>query len=219
MLSLVKKNAAFFIPYFLFLLCGGVVLICFKKTDITVFINTLHSPTADTFFKYYTNIGLGWLILPVVFVLSFMRLRYVIMAVATFLLAVIVNDTIKFAVGAPRPAEVFSQLHQSLYFIPGEEIDHWNSFPSGHTVTAFSSFSLLALVYSKNSVKFLLFVMAFLVAYSRMYLAEHFLVDVYVASLIGVCSSIFVYLTFINMPWLNKFKIIDKPLIPLRKAS
>ena len=218
MLSLLKGNSAFLIPYSIFLLCGGVILLCFSKTDIALFINNHHNTLSDSFFKYYTNVGLGWLILPVVFILAFVRLRYVIIAFAAFVLTFIINDAIKSIVGAPRPVEVFTQLHQSLYFVSGVDIYHWNSFPSGHTAIAFSSFSVLALCYNNKLLKFLFFVMAFLVAYSRMYLSEHFLVDVYVASIIGTSVTLFCYQMGMNIPWLNKFVAMDRPLIKLRSS-
>src|SRR5581483_4310845 len=132
------------------------------------------------------SIGLGIMIVPVIIVLLFVRLRYVIIIAIAFLTTVIINDTIKFAIGAPRPAEVFGQLHQSLYFVPGVEENHWNSFPSGHSAIAFCMFSALTLFVEKPVLKFLFFTIAFLVAYSRMYLSEHFLVDVYVGSFVGV---------------------------------
>jgi membrane-associated phospholipid phosphatase len=219
MLSLLKSNSAFFIPYSIFLLCGGVFLICLSKTDIAMHINGCHNVVADSFFKYYTNVGLGWLILPVVFMLAFVRLRYVIIAFVSFLITFIINDTLKQIAGTPRPVEVFAQLHQSLYLVSGVDLYYWNSFPSGHTAIAFSLFLVLALCYRSKILKFLFFIMAFLVAYSRMYLSEHFLADVYVASIIGVTVTLFSYSMGINLAWLNKFVAMDKPLINLRVLS
>lgn len=217
MLALVKKNAAFFIPYSIFLLGAGIILIAEPKTSIHLFINGYHCSTADTFFKYWTLVGLGWLILPVLFILAFVRLRYVIMAAGAFLIAVIINDTLKFAVGAPRPAEVFQQLHQTLYFVPGVDIYHWNSFPSGHSAISFCLFCVLALISSKKALKFILFLLPLLVAYSRMYLSEHFLIDVYVGSFVGVISAMASYRLSLTMAWINKLPVMDKPVITLRR--
>jgi len=216
--SLLKNNSAFFIPYFVFLLCGGAILLCAGKTDIALYINNWHCTIADTFFKYYTNVGLGWLIVPVLFILAFVRLRYMIIALAGFLITFIINDSIKSIVGSPRPVEVFTKLHQSLYFVSGVDIYHWNSFPSGHTAIAFSSFSMLALCFDNKLLKFLFFVMAFLVAFSRMYLSEHFLLDVYVASIIGVSATLLIYNWGMKLVWLNKFAAMDRPLINLRSS-
>ena len=63
MFSLLKKNSAFFIPYLLFLLIGGIILIAYGKVDIALFINGYHCPIADLFFQYWTSIGLGYLVI------------------------------------------------------------------------------------------------------------------------------------------------------------
>jgi membrane-associated phospholipid phosphatase len=219
MIALLKKNSAFFIPYSVFVLCGGVLLLCFTKHSIALYVNSYHCTTADFFFKYWTLIGLGWLMVPVGLVLLFVRLRYFIIASLSFIIAFLVNDTIKQIVGAPRPIEMFSQLHQDLYLIPGVEVNHWNSFPSGHTVIAFALLSSLALFTTSKTMKFVFFITAFLVAYSRMYLSQHFLIDVYVASFIGVCSTLLSYRLGTNLSWLNKFSAMDKPVIHLKKTE
>jgi membrane-associated phospholipid phosphatase len=219
MISLVKKNSAFFIPYFIFLLIGGAALILGSKTGIHLYINKYHYSSADIFFKYWTDIGLGWLIIPVVAVLCFTKLRYVIIAVICFIVSFLINDTIKKLVDSPRPSEVFSELHQSIYTVPGVEMYGWNSFPSGHTATAFCLLSLLALITTKNYLKFTLFVMALLVAYSRMYLSEHFLIDVYVASIIGVGTTLIFYYVGMKASWLKKNPVMDEPLIKTSKRK
>jgi len=219
MISLVKKNSAFYLPYFLFLLCGAVILVTVDKLSIYQFINTHHCTIADLFFTYWTNLGLGWLVIPVALILAFVSLRDVIIAVICFLVSFTINDSIKWIARTPRPAEVFEQLHQTFYAVPNVELYHWNSFPSGHTATSFCLFSLLALIASKKYLKFILFLVAFLVAYSRMYLSEHFLIDVYFASIIGVLTTLFLYNAIMKWQWLNKLPIMSKPLINLQTRT
>ena len=61
--------------------------------------------------------------------------------------------------------------------------------------------------------KFVFFLIALLVGYSRVYLSQHFFEDVYVGSIIGVSVTLVVYylLSKMNKPWLeysllNSFK-------------
>jgi membrane-associated phospholipid phosphatase len=219
MFTLYKNNSAFFIPYFVFLLAGAVALLLWSKPEIHHYINRYHAPVFDTFFKYYTNIGLGWLIIPVALALSFVRLRYVIIALVGFLMVFIINDSIKQLAATPRPIEVFSDLNQSIYLVPGVQMYSQNSFPSGHSAIAFCLFCIVALCTSSKPLKFISFIIAALVAYSRMYLSLHFLIDVYFGSVVGVICAIIVYSVGMKLAWLNKFSRIDKPVINLHKAK
>ncbi len=214
MFSLLKKNSVFFIPYLIFLVAGGIIMGLWSKTEIHLYVNRHTNTTADLFFSNWTNLGLGITIVPVVLILAFIRLRYVIISLAGFLLSFIINDSLKVLFHTPRPVAVFGQLHQSLYLVPHVEMYSQNSFPSGHTATGFCMFCLLALYIKNNLLKFLCLVAAILIAYSRMYLSEHFLEDVYAASIIGVCCAVFSYTWVMDARIFNRFaERLDKPLI------
>jgi len=217
MYSLLRKNSAFFIPYFLFLLTGTLWLMAWSKNDIAVYINGHNSPAADFFFKYWTDVGLGWLIIPALIILSFVSLRGMFMALISYLLAFGINDSLKLAIHDPRPSYILDSLHIPFYRVPGVEIMGWDGFPSGHTAISFSVFCMLALMSNKKWVKFLCFTAALLVGYSRMYLAEHFITDVLGGSVIGITCTVLTYKLMTKWHALNKFAHIDNPLIKLGK--
>jgi membrane-associated phospholipid phosphatase len=220
MVSLLKKNKAFFFPYFLFLLAGGIVLAVWSKTDIHSYINGYHNSVADLFFSNLTNLGLGVTIIPVLLILAFIRFRYVIISLLGFIIAFIINDSLKVLLHTPRPINVFAQLHQPLYLVPKVEMFYWNGLPSGHSATAFCMFCLLAFYTKNNLIKTIYFLTAFLIAYSRMYLSEHFLQDVYLGSLIGVGSALLAYFIVMNGRFFYKFaEKLDRPLIRLSKKN
>ena len=216
MFSLLKKNTAFFIPYFIFLLAGGIILVLWNKTDIHLYINSHNCPTADLFFSNWTNLGLGIMIIPVAIILAFIRFRYMIMSVIGLALSGGINDSIKVIFHSPRPLSVFKDLHQTLHLVPNVQVYSDYSFPSGHSATSFCMFCLLAIYTHNKPAKFLCFLIAFLIAYSRMYLSEHFLKDIYAGSLIGVGSALLTYTWVMNARIFNKFADrLDKPLINL----
>jgi len=66
----------------------------------------------------------------------------------------------------------------------------YNSFPSGHTVTAFSAAVVLSYVSVNKRYGFIFLLLAIGVAYSRMYLSQHFFEDVTAGSILGTFSTI-----------------------------
>lgn len=91
--------------------------------------------------------------------------------------------------GSPRPAEFLKDIN--FYRIPGIELHHWNSFPSGHTVTIFMLTAVLSIILPRKlHLQPLLFILAVLVGFSRIYLMQHFWVDVYVGSALGLIAAL-----------------------------
>jgi membrane-associated phospholipid phosphatase len=62
------------------------------------------------------------------------------------------------------------------------------SFPSGHTATAFCIYLILCLLMKKKWWVFIGFIIAALIGYSRIYLAQHFPVDVGGGIIIAIIS-------------------------------
>ena len=202
MVKLFRKNQWFYIPYFTFLLIGGIVLLFFKKTDIHLFINNIHCISADYFFKYYTHAGDGIVVAIVIFLLLFFSYRNTIILAISTLMSTFVLLLFKEILlsDVDRPKMVFIKINQMLYFVPGVNVHLNYSFPSGHTISGFSLFLFFALISKNRTLKFLFFILAFLIGYSRMYLSQHFLIDIYFGSLIGV---IFTTLAFL---WVSNWK-------------
>jgi membrane-associated phospholipid phosphatase len=82
-----------------------------------------------------------------------------------------------------------------LYQVPGVSIHKWMSFPSGHTATIFAFIVLLSLLFKNRWITFLLSLIAILAGLSRIYLLQHFGVDVAVGAFIGTLTSVISYLT------------------------
>jgi len=107
---------------------------------------------------------------------------------ATGLVSIIIKQTWN----EPRPVLYFKEHFPAvqLHRIVGEQLHSTHSFPSGHTITAFAFFLALSYFTKKPLLHFLYFVLALLVGYSRIYLSQHFAVDVLVGSVIGVTVTI-----------------------------
>ena len=109
-----------------------------------------------------------------------------------------------------RPVAFFDEsIH--LNFVDGVDVHSSNTFPSGHTATAFALFALLYIALNNRSIiiSTSLFILAFLVGLSRVYLLQHFIVDAYFGAILGVLSvalGLFFMHVFFNNKKLDTFK-------------
>ena len=96
----------------------------------------------------------------------------------------------------PRPAKYFEEDVLSL--VEGVKMNYWYSFPSGHTMTAFVLAVFISLMLRRAYWSIILLVYASLVGISRIYLSQHFLVDVLVGATVGVLLAWVFYRLFRN---------------------
>ena len=96
--------------------------------------------------------------------------------------------------------------------VPGVEQVLTLSFPSGHTVTAFALTFFVASTVLSFKTGWWFCILAILVGFSRIYLGQHYMIDVYVGSMIGIfITSIAV--SYLRVPLQDKFgnkSIINK---------
>lgn len=134
---------------------------------------------------------LAGLLLIWIFTQGSVRQMAVFMAFSMVLLAVIVLG-IKFVIKRPRPEGLFGQVYR--------ETDP-HSFPSGHAARAMA-IAIIVTTFGKPWLSVLVFLWAFLVGYSRVALALHYLSDVIVGWLVGLLSgllAIWTYPLFLNL--------------------
>ena len=109
-----------------------------------------------------------------------------------------------------RPHFVFQYfLREELKEVQGVDLIGFHSFPSGHALSAFALFFCLLFVSRSHFLKILFFALAILAAYSRVYLSQHWLIDIYVGSIIGVCFSLLFYIVFYHT---NKWQQLNTTL-------
>jgi membrane-associated phospholipid phosphatase len=91
---------------------------------------------------------------------------------------------------ALRPVE-FADRMPDLRMVEGVVLHHQNSFPSGHATAAFSCCLALAILFPTQGRAFLLACLASVIAFSRIYLSQHFTVDVVAGAAIGMATTLF----------------------------
>lgn len=195
-----KYNAPFrnlfTIGLLLWLLGGAAGIYLFSKETLFFTFNQLHSYPGDLFFQYFTHVGDGLMMLALgIVLLGLGKRRLGILMLITFILSGLLAQTIKRAVPEPRPGLHFAQI-EKIHRVNDDLLKANNSFPSGHTTTAFAMFSLLSFSVRNPSLQFMYLLIAFAVGFSRMYLGQHFFKDVWVGSLLGYGTSLLIFWLF-----------------------
>jgi membrane-associated phospholipid phosphatase len=199
-----------------------------RKASIMA-INQWHHPWTDFFFQYVTHLGLGSVYAALVVALLFHRFHHALTAMLVGLLHGGLSAFLKRQIFpfAKRPIAFFDDL-SGLHLVEGVTIHELHSFPSGHTATAFAMAFVIARVFQNKRSLYAALLLACCIGYSRMYLFQHFLVDVYFGALLGTTvAAVCCYLTDAffstrNLPWLQAnlftvwhFKADTEKTVPL----
>lgn len=195
-----KYNAPFrnlfTIGLLLWLLGGAAGIYLFSKETLFFTFNHLHSYPGDIFFKYFTHAGDGLMMLALgIVLLGLGKRRLGILLLVSYIFSGLLAQAIKHAKPEPRPGLHFAQV-DVIHSVDDNLLRANNSFPSGHTTTAFAMFSLLSFSVRNYTLQVLYLVLAFAVGFSRIYLGQHFFKDVWVGSLLGYSTSLFVFWIF-----------------------
>ena len=168
-------------------------VLVFPKGVLELLINRYHYPSLDIFFKYITHLGDGSLLAVLLIGLLFYNYYSAILTAFAIIVQAVLVSLFKRWIfsGLERPIAFFED-GTLLNFVDGVDVHSSNTFPSGHTATAFALFALIytAIKNRGSIIALILILLAFSVGFSRIYLLQHFVVDVYFGALIGVFSVI-----------------------------
>jgi membrane-associated phospholipid phosphatase len=186
-----NKNKIYFTGLISILLSSAVFLIFNGKTAAFISLNSYHPFLLNVFFINYTFIGDGIFALCLIAAMFFYlkKKQQGFALLYSFLISGIAVQIIKNLTDSPRP-KLFFEAGQYLHFIDGVTLANNSSFPSGHTATAFAIATVMVLMMKNKSWQLFILISAILVGYSRIYLAQHFLIDIIIGSLTGSLSGI-----------------------------
>lgn len=192
------------VTYSVFVLAVSILLIAtlfIPYGKDVLLINGHHHLVLDQLSPWITELGNAVVYLPVFLILFFVRLRWVsALALAGILhgAVVLIFKRLLFS-DALRPTGVLDIT--LLHMVPGVKVHSLMSFPSGHTATVFA-FMLLLSLYSNNRWLSIIFgLLAVLTGLSRIYLLQHFLIDVTAGAVIGTASAWAAYTLMSRMKW------------------
>ncbi len=197
MKKILLDNKWYFILFFIWIVFALIIWSFIEKGDAIFAINQYHMPFWDVFFKYGTKLGEEHIYVVSLFVLLFVRYRHLLLIPILGLVVTLVSHGLKTFFSVARPITYFRTegMADNLQFVEGVDLyTAMNSFPSGHTMSAFAIYTLLALLLpKKNWIALLCFILALIVGISRVYLVQHFWADITVGSLVGVMIGMLFY--------------------------
>ncbi|WP_461642845.1 phosphatase PAP2 family protein [Labilibaculum euxinus] len=196
-----------------FVVSGAILLFVFSDIEFSILINKYSDPFLDHFFNAITQLGLGALLAVLAVVLLFIRYYYAILCAGILLVSGIVTFVFKKILFADAMRPLFFLYDKQLRFPIGMEEHFKHSFPSGHTMTIFAIAFILFWIYKNSRVATINFTLAVLVGISRIYLFQHFLIDIYFGAILGIAESIFVVWLFENKFRLHQIKILRKSIL------
>lgn len=100
----------------------------------------------------------------------------------------IIVQILKGIIGRQRPH--LTDTFETLNFAPMNLHWHWHSMPSGHTQVMFTAATVLALAFPKFRWGF--FILALVIASTRVILHQHFLSDFILGSSIGIIGTLWI---------------------------
>lgn len=219
MKQILKSLSVYGIAYFVLLMYVFGLQFAYPKIELHLWLNSWHTDILDTFFKYYSTLAEGLLYVLALLPIFWKKKEMTIFFAISELAGGAIVQLLKFFIDTQRPASVFENYQDVvLPVVEGVDLHHYSSFPSGHSSTFFVFFTCCAIILAyhyvqraqKHSLRtrilfhatlMLLLVLAALGGYSRIYLSQHFLLDVWVGSIIGFVTPFVVF-------WLSRKKIL-----------
>jgi len=197
----IQENKLYLIGVTVFLAVGILIRLFVDHGDAVFFFGENRTDFTNQAFPFITKIGEELSYLICFLALLFVRYRYAIMIGLTAGLVTLVAFTLKAIFSTPRPSTFLRDIGQAeeFNFVPGftpgssELLTGLTSFPSGHTMSAFALFGFMSFLYESKAYDFLFFILAVAVGISRIYLGQHFLVDILGGAF---CGTVLAWLIF-----------------------
>ena len=174
------------------------------KNEAFLYLNTNLGLVADKVFEYSSYLAEGWIWIPYFILLVGLYKKDKAFILMNFLISTLFTQFAKNFIFTTAMRPMASGLDATqIHTVPGVEIHTFNSFPSGHTATAFTLFILTTYLFPNKYALSIGIVYAIVCAYSRIYLAQHFPLD--------LAGGIFVALLTLPISIFIREKLNKKP--------
>jgi membrane-associated phospholipid phosphatase len=184
------------------LFTGSIVL---GRERLFLSLNTDLGVFADYFFSFFTNLAEGWMWIPYLLILFGWFKKDLLFILLNFLTSTLLTQLPKNYIWPNVNRPIASGIPVTkIHTVPGVEVHTYNSFPSGHTATAFIIFFLTAYFFPSKKVLWIGAAFAIACAYSRIYLGQHFPIDIaggIITAILSFQLSIWIRKKINNVPF------------------
>ena len=156
-------------------------LASYLRTRETVFLwmNQDLGKIGDFGFNFMSYLAEGWIWIPYFIILFGWYKKESVFILLNFLISTLLTQIPKNLVWNRVARPMASGIpHEQIHTVKGVEMHLWNSFPSGHSATAFTLFLVTVYLFPKEPVLVVGALYAMACGYSRVYLGQHFPLDV-----------------------------------------
>ncbi|MDX9791692.1 MAG: phosphatase PAP2 family protein [Candidatus Kapabacteria bacterium] len=216
--SRIQENPYFFYAYILISSVLLIILLFIDKGEGVILFNDLRGSIFDDIFKFLSSLGEGLYFLLFLLIAAVYRFKYLILGISVYLGSGLVTQILKNIFREPRPS-VFFQGSDLVTYVEDFQLHSYNSFPSGHTTGGFAIFLFLAIITKNKPVGLFYLICAWLVGISRVFLVQHFLIDVLFGSLIGIFFTIYIINGFENSDKIKKSEWYNYSLVEKIKKN
>jgi membrane-associated phospholipid phosphatase len=200
------------------LLLTSIFILNNTKEEAQLIANGFHSNFFDYFFYALTHAVEFWSCLVIYMLVAlFKSYKTAFIGLLTYASSGLITQLLKrnFFTDHNRPTVNIENLRLIPEFFEYEQNSSF-SFPSGHATAAFTLFLFLTLIVKNRYWGILFGILACLVAYSRVYLSQHYFIDIIVGSVIGTIVTLFSYYGFNKIRFGNWG---DKNLLNKKKSD
>ena len=237
--SLLRSNSVFIALSLILVVVLGLALLYIPKGELHLLLCDRHTPARDIFYRYYTQAAEWFPYAVCALILLFGRIGDGVWGISCLAISGLTTQALKYAADTDRPLTWFANNMPdiTLPLVDGVHMSKYYSFPSGHTTSFFALTFFLCILATQNlstkrsvsgsglcsfsgsglcsvsaAVQTLLFFLAALGGYSRIYLSQHFTEDVAGGVLVGLLITLLCYVVFYrfkDQKWYN-YRLLAK---------
>ncbi len=167
-----------------------------SRAAVFLWMNRDLGTIADFIFNGMSYLAEGWIWIPYFMILFGWFKKDAIFILLNFLISTILTQIPKNFIWNQVARPMASGIpHEQIHTVKGVEMHLWNSFPSGHTATAFTLFLVTVYFFPKKPILVFGALYAMACGYSRVYLGQHFPLDVaggIIVALLTILISIYI---------------------------